>query len=364
MNNKNQLGVEFFAVLALTLVVLLALIVSLFVITLGGKSDMPLDNDYDPAVKPDDTSSVNVGVNKSALFPTRPSKASYIIGKSNNVITLGSEIQSQNTILVDLDSMTSIAEKNADAKMYPASMTKVMTLLVACENVEDLDEVLTIKQEHIDYYNQSGGGSSFFEMKDLVGEQLTVKDALYLISFQSDTISCILMAEHIAGGEKAFVELMNQKAKAIGLTGTNFVNCTGLYNDNHYSTARDIASIMAYAIENEMAKEILFSTDAHAFESSKFYTAKDPTKKLTYYPSPEWYIKSSRFNGKVKLETSTVVAGKTGYVDESGCSLVSIAKSTSGKYYINVMVGQPKGSGLTEAVLTQEVKYVYNTYIK
>ena len=361
MNKKNQLGVEFFAVLAVTFVVLLALVVSLFVITLGGNNDLPEDNE--PSGNPEDTSTINVSVNKNALFPTNPSKTSYTIGRAADVETV-SDIRSHNTILVDLETMTSIAEKNADAKMYPASMTKVMTLLVACENVTDLDKTLTVKQEHIDYYNQSGGGSSFFPMKDLVGEQLTVKDALYLISFQSDTISCILMAEHIAGSEEAFVELMNQKAQALGLSGTHFVNCTGLYNENHYSTCRDIASIMAYAIDNEMAKEILFSTDAHAFESYKFYTDKDPSKKVTYYPSPEWYIKSVRFDGKVKLQTSTVVAGKTGYVDESGCSLVSIAKSNSGKYYINVIVGQPKGSGVTEAILTQEVKDIYNEYIK
>jgi D-alanyl-D-alanine carboxypeptidase len=121
---------------------------------------------------------------------------------------------------------------------------------------------------------------------------------------------------------------------------------------------------MAYAIENQMAKEILFSTDTYTFQSNKFYTTKDPDKKVTYYPVPEWYAKDVRFNKKVQLESAVVVAGKTGYIDESGVSLVSIAKSDSGKYYINVIVGQPKGSGLTESISTNEVKQIYNTYAK
>ena len=113
MNNKNQLGLEFFAVLGVTFVVLFALVISLLVITLGDKNDLPEDDEITNV--PEDTSAINVSVNKNALFPTNPSKTSYTIGRAADVKTV-SDIRSQNTILVDLETMTSIAEKNADAR--------------------------------------------------------------------------------------------------------------------------------------------------------------------------------------------------------------------------------------------------------
>lgn len=367
-SNLLSLNYAFFILLAATAVLLVSLVLALTVMTISDASADPnKDNTIDNGgtdSTPIGSGAINVGANNSPLFPTTPSRSSYIIGQAADVKTV-SDIKSENTILIDLESFTSIAEKNADKKIYPASMTKVMTLLVACENITDLDTMLTIKQEHLDYCIQNTDASSFFGKEpDLVGEQISVKDALYLISYRSDTISCLLIAEHVVGSEQAFVELMNKKADDLKLTGTKFMNCTGLYNKDHYSTCREIASIMAYTIENQMAKEILFSTDTYTFQSSKFYTAADPNKKVTYYPKPEWYSKNVRFNSKVQLETSVVVAGKTGYIDESGVSLVSIAKSDSGKYYINVIVGQPKGSGLDESISTNEVKKIYNTYIK
>ena len=364
-NSLLNVNYGFFLLLTITAVILLSLVITLTIITVSDNKALDQGDKGDPGIQtPGDSGAASVGSDNTPLFPTTPSRDSYVIGQASDVKTV-SDIKSENTILVDLESFTSIAEKNADKKIYPASMTKVMTLLVACENITNLNTMLTIKQEHLDYCIQNVDASSFFGKEpDLVGEQISVKDALYLISYRSDTISCLLIAEHIATNEEAFVELMNKKAKELDLTNTNFTNCTGLYNANHYSTCREIASIMAYAIENQMAKEILFSTDTYTFQSYKFYTTKDPNKKVTYYPSPEWYIKDVRFNKKVQLESSVVVAGKTGYIDESGVSLVSVAKSDSGKYYINVIVGQPKGSGVTESISTNEVKKIYNTYIK
>jgi D-alanyl-D-alanine carboxypeptidase len=120
---------------------------------------------------------------------------------------------------------------------------------------------------------------------------------------------------------------------------------------------------MAYATDNELARSILLSTSTYSFTSDKFYTTKDPSKKVTYYPNyPSWY--DDRFNKQNKLQTVTIIGGKTGYIDESGVSLVSYAEGANGQKYINVIVGQPKGSGLSEAISTTEVKKIYNTYAK
>ena len=190
--------------------------------------------------------------NTTPLFPTNETRTSYKISASDSVVTLSGDdfILSNNTILVKVgkDSLTSLVEKNSDERMFPASMTKVMTLIVACERVTDLSKKLTVDEDVAQFaYEQGGSGAGL-----KAGESYTVEDLLYLISYKSDTIASILIAEHVAGSQEAFVELMNKKATDIGLSGTHFANCTGLYNENNYSTCRDIASIMVYALDNEM----------------------------------------------------------------------------------------------------------------
>ncbi len=358
---------SFLVILFSTLALLIGLVVALFVVMNIENKDV--DDSPSKPKGPSKTTQTATPVSKTPLFPTKESRSSYKITTSESVVTLtdNSFITSEHTVLVkvDKDSLTSIVEKNADTQMYPASMTKVMTLLVACENLTDLDELLTIKKEHIDYVTLHKGSKTFFDKGDpeLPGEKISVKDALYLCSYESDTIACLLLAEHIAGSEADFVELMNKKAESIGLTGTKFVNCTGLHDDNHYSTCKDMASIMAYAMDNELAKSILFSIESYSFKSDKFYTTKDPTKKLTYYPYyPYWYEDENRFNKKNKLETVTVVAGKTGW-DEGGMSLVSVAKGNNDELYINVIVGG-KDKKVSESTSTTEVIKIYNTYAK
>jgi D-alanyl-D-alanine carboxypeptidase (penicillin-binding protein 5/6) len=171
-----------------------------------------------------------------------------------------------------------------------------------------------------------------------------------------------LLANEVAGSEEAFVELMNEKARSLGLTSTHFTNSTGLHNEDHYSTCREIAAIMAYALDNTLARRILLSTEDKKFVA---YKGNTDTVAVNYYGLPDWYQirEGSRFKGKVKLETVTVKGGKTGYTDEAGVCLVSYAESNStGKCYINVIVGKPKGSKVTESVSTDDVKYIYNNY--
>ena len=239
-------------------------------------------------------------------------------------------------------------------------MTKVMTLLVACENVTSLTKKLTVTQEAIDYKRSQGGSGLLVDSS--LGDAFTIEDLLYILSYDSDTIACLLLAKEVAGSEAAFVDMMNQKATSLGLTATHFTNSTGLHNEEHYSTCRDMAAIMAYALDNTLARRILLSTEDKAFNA---YKGNTDEKVVTYYASPDWYQVGggSRFKGNVKLNTVTVKGGKTGYTDEAGVCLVTYAESNStGKCYINVIVGKPKGSGVTESVSTADVKCIYNTY--
>ena len=338
----------FISVVAVTLALLL--VVSVVTAVTMPKDDSKEEAKSSTQSTDQDGPSTPVISNTTPLYPTKETRTSYKINTASNVTTLVGDdfIKSNNTILVKLDAngMSSIVEKNADAKMFPASMTKVMTLIIACERVTDLSKKLTVDDETARYaYEQGGSGAGL-----KAGESYRVEDLLYLISYKSDTIASITIAEHIAGSEEAFVTLMNEKAQALGLTGTRFANCTGLYNENNYSTCRDIASIMAYALDNELAFRILSS-----------FRGREMTVggvDCTFYCA--WY--SERFSDNPKLKTVTVKAGKTGYIDESGMSLVSYAIGADGQKYINVIVGKPKGSGISESISTSEVKKIYNTY--
>lgn len=352
MNSKTKDNTLVIAVIILASL-LVATFVMLFLLNAKAtKVDKPADDDSIPTISQNDEEPKNT----TPLYPTVASRDSYKSTKGESVTTLSDEIKSNNTILVELDGYTSIVEKGADEKIYPASMTKVMTLLVICENVTDLSEKLTVTEEMVEYKKKNdGSGENFF-----AGEALTVKDFIYLIIYDSNTIACQILAEHIAGSEAGLVAMMNAKAQELGLTGTHFTNVTGLYNENHYSTCREIASIMAYAMENPLAKKVLTSFEGYSIQ------IHNPSDRRTDYTSlkvyTDWY--SVRLKDNPKMKTVTVKAGKTGYVDESGVSLVSYAETADGRAYINVIVGKPKGEGLSETVSTSEVKYIYNTYVK
>ena len=357
-------GKTYFIILATTIILLLSFTVAFFAVFAkqsksnnlddfdvlhGGNGDNNIGNQQNNS-----GNSSNNNSSGSAPGKTNPTRANYISKSASGFSKVGNQISSNNVILVDLSTYESIAEKGADDIIYPASMTKVMSLLVACEQVKNLNTKLKVTKDVADYAAKMGG-SGFLSGKTNLNDELTVKDLLYLTSYYSDTIAIIMLANHIAGSEANFVKLMNNKAAALGLKNTNFANCTGLHNENNYSTCREIAAIMAYALDNSLCKQLLTSTEVYKIQTN--------SNNYTLW-TPSWYGED-RFNTKTKLETVTVKGGKTGYIDESGVCLVSYAEGNGNlKRYIQVIVGRPKGSGLTEADSTREVKFVYNTYAK
>jgi len=297
-------------------------------------------------------SSVPVG-NMQALYisPSQPKRSSYLA--STQGMTQIDGIGSQNAVLIELDGFTAVAGKNADAKIYPASMTKVMTLLVACEQLAakgiDLNEALTVEADMIQYaYSEEGSGKMKAQAK--AGDSFRINDLLYLIAWDSDTISCQMIAKHLAGSEAGFVALMNQKAAQLGLANTKFANSTGLHDQNNYSTCREIAAIMAATMDNPHAWSILKSTSSRQIRSTN--------SAVSFTIHPAWFVSKNRFNSKNALSTVTVMAGKTGYIDQSGASLVSYAEG-QGKAYISVVCN----SGSAENS-TKDVKQIYNTFAK
>lgn len=248
-------------------------------------------------------------------------------GFLRTAMTLKPEVNANFAILVDADAGLVVAEKNGSAKMYPASMTKVMTLLVACEHITDLNEKLEITQDIVDYVKKEGASNCGFK----AGEQVTMQDLLYGLILPSGADAALALVRRIAGSEEQFVTLMNQKAQQLGISATtHFTNCTGLYNDNHYSTAEDMAIIMRAASQNSVAATIL---------TTRSYTTQANNKRSTGLSFSNLFLK--------RIDTQTtggqVNFAKTGYVAKAGNCAVSYFTAASGRHYICV-TGKTSGA--------------------
>lgn len=248
-------------------------------------------------------------------------------GFLRTAMTLKPEVNANFAILVDADAGLVVAEKNGIAKMYPASMTKVMTLLVACEHITDLNEKLEITQDIVDYVKKEGASNCGFK----AGEQVTMQDLLYGLILPSGADAALALVRRIAGSEEQFVALMNQKVQQLGISATtHFTNCTGLYNDNHYSTAEDMAIIMRAASQNSVAATIL---------TTRSYTTQANNKRSTGLSFSNLFLK--------RIDTQTtggqVNFAKTGYVAKAGNCAVSYFTAASGHHYICV-TGKTSGA--------------------
>ncbi|MDE5907308.1 MAG: serine hydrolase [Lachnospiraceae bacterium] len=232
----------------------------------------------------------------------------------------GEEFFSSYAILVDMDEDSILAEKYARTRMNPASMTKVLTALVAAEHVEDLDDTFTMTLEITDYGYVNDCSSAGF-MKD---EVITVRDLFYGTILPSGADAAVGLATYVAGSHEAFVELMNKKLEELGLSETaHFTNCVGIYDEDHYCSVYDMAMIMEAAMDNELCREVM---SAHTYNTSE--TPQHPDGILL----SNWFLRRI----EDKDCGGEVICGKTGYVVQSGSCAVSYAEDQTGKHYICV----------------------------
>lgn len=258
------------------------------------------------------------GIMDNITFPVK----TYQYTAAENMVALGSEVVSSNAILVDVENGTILAGKDEKSRIVPASMTKVLTLLVAVEHMGSLDDTFEITGEILDYCFTNDCSGVGFEK----GENVTVKDLLYGTVLPSGADAALGLAYYTAGSQEAFVTLMNQKLDELGLAETaHFTNCIGIYNVDHYCTLYDLAVIMRAAIENPFCCEVL---------SARTYTTSITEQH------PEGILISNWFLRRIedKEWDGEVICGKTGYVKESGNCAVSYGISNNGGKYICVTV--------------------------
>ncbi len=259
-------------------------------------------------------------------------------------------IGSEAALLLDMTTGKIVASRLSEREIYPASMVKVMTLIVVIENLttaEAMDERLTISQEVAE--KMYGEGASGFGFQ--VGEVLTVRDLLHALILNSDGIAAMTLAEYIADSESAFVEMMNQKADELGMVKTQFQNCTGLPHDYMISTCKDMAIMMSYAMRNSFCAEILTAKShklAADFREGGPYTL--------------WHATLVQKFDRLKPQlTSTVVKGaKSGWTgDDSGYCLVTYAEGSNGHKYVLVTAKAETSEGSIA-----DMAYILNEYAK
>lgn len=256
---------------------------------------------------------------------THPLNAAFFSGykpvkDGNTKAITNPEVDSHYGILVDLESGNVIAQRAADEVISPASMTKILTVLVAAEHVKNLDDQVTITQEITDYIYQNDCSAVGFA----VGETVPVRDLLYGTILPSGADAALGLANYVAGSQEAFVALMNQKVQELGLSDTaHFANVIGIYDEQNHCTVTDMAMILKAAVENDLAREVL---SAHTYTTAK--TEQHPEGiKIS-----NWFLRRI----EDKDSGGTVQCAKTGYVVQSGNCAASYMESASGKHYICV----------------------------
>lgn len=244
-------------------------------------------------------------------------------------------------VLMDAESGEMIAERNGRERLYPASLTKMMTAILTIESISDLDRRLILPADAVTLaYAQDASVAGFCPDEDV-----SYRDLLYGMLLPSGAECCIACAREIAGSEDAFAQMMNQKAAEIGMKDTHFCNAAGLHEKGHYSTASDLACLLRYALQNGTFREI--------FTSSNYVVG--PTAH-----HPEGFtMQSTMFISlyEAGIDGSVILGGKTGYTEQAGLCLASLAE-IDGREYILVTAGAP-GSHDTEPLHIYDACTVY-----
>ncbi|KGK82452.1 peptidase M15 [Desulfosporosinus sp. HMP52] len=252
------------------------------------------------------------------------------------------KLNSPNAILIRLKDHTVLMRKNSEEKIYPASLTKIMTAIVAIENLPDLKGEIKLTNSTFRGLYEADASMAGFQP----GEQVRAIDLLYGVMLPSGAECCNGLADQIAGSEQNFVKLMNQKAVGLGMKNTKFENSTGLHNANHYTTVQDLAILLSYALKNSTFREI--------FTSSRHST--QPTNKhpggITFYSTMFEDLNNQNITG------GEILGGKTGYTDEAGLCLASLAR-VGKEEYILISAGA-KGDHHSEQYNITDALAVYN----
>ncbi len=319
--------------LILAVVLLVAVIVTYIIIRVADKPEEPNTD------TPSESSNIQAGVvdppqnETTALeWAVVPSDLKAFVPKftDDTATVSASDIYSDHAIVVDLSTGEILASRLSSERVYPASLTKIMTVIVACESIKDMKDTFTLTLALVDPLVKAGASRARFALDT----PIPMEDLIYGAILPSGGDACLALAIKLAGSEEEFVELMNEKAKAIGCNDTHFVNTSGLHHDDHYSTVKDLATMMAYAMNNPFLKKV--------FSAESFDT------KIPDETGAELVLKSiwsGRLYGN-ESKRAEMFAAKTGYTPEAGQCLASVSRTNDGK---NILVVSAEAKSATGA---------------
>lgn len=269
--------------------------------------------------------------------------------EKNNVQTdIFEEISAPNLLLGEINSDRILYERNSNEKIYPASLTKLLTAILVVENCE-LDEIVTVSENAV--FSVPTG---YVNANLQVGEEITVEDLLYVMLIPSANDAANALAEHVGGSIESFSTMMNTRAKELGCTQSNFTNPSGLHQEEHYSTTKDLYLISREAINKPIIKKIIKTTTYTLPETNKY----TDTKLKRIFTTTNYMIRKSL----TKYYCDYCIGGKTGYTPEAKNCVVEYAQK-DGIELIAIVMGESasvKGKKFLDA--KEMFEYVFENY--
>lgn len=251
-------------------------------------------------------------------------------------------LYAESAMLIDSNTGIILYEKNSDQRMYPASTTKIMTAILAIENC-DLDDVITIN------YNAISSIPSGYSIAELTtDEELTVKQLLEVLLIHSANDAANVLGMHVGGSLDSFISMMNSKANEIGCTNTHFTNTYGLHDESHYTTARDLALLAKYCMQN--------STFRHFVSQPKCQIAPTNNHSARTYNNTNDLIRTTS-----KYYYPYAIGIKTGYTKEAGNCLISASKKDNFEI-ISVVLNTGAVAGRRCEDSIELFNYAYNNF--
>lgn len=249
------------------------------------------------------------------------------------------DLVSEKYILYNMNDNEVLLSQNENVKTSIASLTKIMTVLVSIENIDNYNKKVKITNNMINDIAWDVATAGF-----KVGETLTYNDLLYGAILPSGADAVNALAISISGNKKDFVKLMNNKVKDLGLKNTHFANVVGLYDEKNYSTAYDMAQILIYALKNPKFKEV--------FDAKKYTYSNGKTAKSTI----------EHYNTKSKANISYITGAKTGYIKKAGYCLATTATLNDVDYLLVTLNAYSSETGIHIKDHTKTYTYFDKNY--
>ena len=245
--------------------------------------------------------------------------------------TLPEDIESEYVFLMDVQTGMTVAARRADETIYPASMTKILTALLGCRQITDWDSTCVFRDELItELWKQDATTTGFYG-----GERVCMEDLIYGIILPSGADATAMLAETVSGSEEAFAELMNETLSELGCTQSHFCNASGLHDEDHYTTPRDLSRILLAAMDDERCRSVL---------SAPYYTSRATPQH------PQGLALGNTFLQTVQQADcggAWIEGAKTGFTTPAGYCCASFGVSPGGRTYVCITAkarsGPPAG---------------------